>query len=515
MKLVTSAEMRAIDREAIEHHGIPGPVLMENAGRALADFILEVLVEQPDKFRCAIICGKGNNGGDGFVAARHLKQAGVAVAVYFIGPLDKLSADAKLNHGRLSEAGLRAVPLAAATDLPDTLDCDVIVDAIFGTGFSGEPEGLAADLIDYFNEQESQVLSVDLPSGLNADTGRHEGSVVSADFTVTLGLPKYGLYLSPGREAAGVVTVVPIGLPDEAIEKLQLRHEVLMPWVVAETLPERKPDGHKGDFGKLLVVAGSTGYTGAATLTALSALRSGCGLVKLACAKSIQPMLAIKLTEAMAVPLPDVALKGALALRSLGELRKLTEEHDAVVIGPGLGQHHETRELVRRYAGALDKPVLIDADGLNAFAGNAELLKTRGGHGSLILTPHPGEFARLFGKTVPEDIQERIALAKETAREYNVVLVLKGSPTIVAAPDDRCWLNPTGNSGMATGGSGDVLSGMIGSFLAQGLPALEAALCGVFLHGAAGDIAADELTPRAMIAGDIIECLPKAFLSVE
>jgi NAD(P)H-hydrate epimerase len=288
-----------------------------------------------------------------------------------------------------------------------------------------------------------------------------------------------------------------------------------MPWYVAETLPERKSDGHKGDFGKLLVVAGSTGFTGAATLTALSALRSGCGLVKLACAKSIQPVLAIKLTEAMAIPLPDVALKGALALRSLGELRKLTEEHDAVVIGPGLGQHHETRELIRRYVGALEKPMLLDADGLNAFAGDAEPLKTRSGHAPMILTPHPGEFARLFGKTVPEDIQERMALAKEVAREFTVVLVLKGSPTLVASPDDRCWLNPTGNSGMATGGSGDVLSGMIGSFLAQGMSVLEAALCGVFLHGAAGDIAADELTPRAMIAGDIIACLPKAFLSIE
>ena len=514
MKLVNSAEMRAIDRETIDHQGISGPELMENAGRGIADFILNLLIEKPKETSCAVVCGKGNNGGDGFVVARRLSKAGVQVSVYFIGPVDKLSPDARLNHDRLKECKIKPTPVTTVDDLPDDIESDFIIDAILGTGFSGVPEGLAAELIEYINEQAFRVISIDLPSGLNADTGRHDGAIVFADHTFTLALPKFGLYVSPGREAAGMVAVVPIGIPDVAIEKFDLHTELIMSWDIAELLPERKPDGHKGDFGKLLLVAGSTGLAGAAALASRSAIRSGCGLVKLACPATTQPVLAVKLTEATTIPLPDVGKKGALALRSLGEIKKLMAEHDALVVGPGLGLHHETLELVRRLVISLDKPAILDADGITAFTGKAELIKNRQHDAGLVLTPHPGEFARLTGKTVPADIHERIALAIQTARELNIVLVLKGSPTLVASSDGRCWLNPTGNSGMATGGSGDVLSGMIGSFLAQGLSALNAALCGVFIHGTAGDIAADLFTQRAMIAGDIVECLPKAFESV-
>ncbi len=515
MKLVTSSLMRAIDRETIDTHGISGPSLMENAGQGIAELILSDLIDSPSDTKVALFCGKGNNGGDGYVVARGLYDAGVDVRVFFLGPIDQLSVDARLNFDRAAGLGIALTEITAAKDLPAQLDCDIAIDAVFGTGFVGAPHGLAAEMIEYINLQDVTVVSIDLPSGLNADTGQHGGCVVDADYTYTLALPKYGLFLSPGRELAGEIDVVPIGIPDAVIEKFGAPVELITSeWVVA-ALPVRKPDGHKGDFGKLLVVGGSTGLTGAATLAALAAARSGCGTVRVGCPTSVQPVLAVKLTECMTVPLPDVRKRGALALRSLGEVRKLVTLHDALVIGPGLGLHHETAELVRRLLGNMAIPSIVDADALKALKGHAEQLAERTGTGEVILTPHAGEFEVMTGTAVPSDIHERIALAIKTARAMKAVLVLKGSPTVVASPGGICYLNPTGNSGMATGGSGDVLSGMIGSFLAQGLCAIDAARCGVYFHGLAGDIAAEKHTERAMIAGDLIETLPLVFHALE
>jgi len=501
LKLVTSATMRQIDREAIDARGIPSEQLMENAGQGIAERIRANLLPSNGAGSVAVFCGKGNNGGDGYVIARHLYKMGVTVTVYFFGPLNKLSTDAKLNFDRAAGMGLELQEISSTEDLPDMIEDDVLVDAVFGTGFSGEPRGLAAEVIDYIAEQDCLIASVDLPSGVNADDGQFESAVVPADYTYTLALPKYGLYLSPGRELAGDVEVVPIGIPEDVVPAFDLKVDLITEDYVSDTLPLRKADGHKGDFGRVLLIAGSTGMTGAAALAAESALRSGCGLAKLACPHTTQPILAQKLTEVMTHPLPDVAKKGALALRSLGEIRKLLEEYDALVLGPGLGQHHETFELVRRLVAKLQKPAIIDADGLNALAGHTEVF--RDCPAPLVLTPHPGEFKRLAGVDAPEDIYERTQL--------EVVLVLKGSPTLVAGPDGDCWLNPTGNDGMATGGSGDVLSGIIGSFLAQEMRPVDAAVCGVYVHGLAGDLAAEMLTPRAMIAGDMIEYLPQVF----
>ncbi len=509
MKLVTSATMRQIDREAIESRGIPSEQLMEQAGQGIAERILANLLPSAGSGSVAVFCGKGNNGGDGYVIARHLYRAGVTVTVYFIGPLKKLSTDAKLNFDRAAGMGLELREITSMEDVPDMIEDDVLVDAIFGTGFSGAPHGLAAEIIDYIAEQDCLIASVDLPSGINADDGQFEGSVVPADYTYSLALPKFGLYLSPGRELAGDVEVVPIGIPDDVVPAFDLTVDLITEDYVSDTLPVRKADGHKGDFGRVLLVAGSTGMTGAAALAAESSLRSGCGLAKLACPRTTQPVLAQKLTEVMTHPLPDVAKKGALALRSLGEVRRLMEEYDALVLGPGIGQHHETSELIRRLIGGLQKPAIVDADGLNALAGHTEVL--RGCAAPLVLTPHPGEFKRLAGVDAPEDIHERAQLVRKFAAEHDVVLVLKGSPTLVAGPDGDCWLNPTGNDGMATGGSGDVLSGIIGSFLAQDMRPVDAAVCGVYVHGLAGDLAAEMLTPRAMIAGDMIEYLPQVF----
>ncbi|HUV30798.1 MAG TPA: NAD(P)H-hydrate dehydratase [Acidobacteriota bacterium] len=513
MKLVTSAQMRQVDRESIDNRKIPGEQLMENAGRGIAIAILDEVITSPSQSSVAVLCGKGNNGGDGFVVARYLHQAGVHADVYFIGPIQSLSEDARLNFDRAAGADVDLHELRTAGDLPEDTACDFVIDAVFGTGFTGEPQGLAADIIEYINRQDAQIIAVDLPSGLNADTGRYEGAVVQADYTFTLALPKYGLYVSPGRELAGRVKVIPIGVPDDVIDGFDLNNELITEEWVTERLPVRKPDGHKGDFGRLLVLAGSTGMTGAASMAALSALRAGCGLVKVGCPQSVQPVLAVKLTEAMTHPLPDVARRGKLALRGLGEIRKLLDENDAVVIGPGIGRNHQTFELIRRLVAKLDKPAIIDADGLNALAGHTEAIKEC--PSMPVLTPHPGEFARLVGSTVPEDIQERAELVRTVATELDVVLVLKGSPTLVAAPGECCYLNPTGNHGMASGGSGDVLSGIIGSFLAQGMDPLDAAVAGVYVHGLAGDFAADIVTPRSMIPGDMIETLPEVFEVLE
>jgi len=509
MKLVTAEQMRRIDRETIDGRGIPGDQLMENAGRGIAQGIASVVsdVRVGDSF--VVICGKGNNGGDGFVVGRYLHEAGAKVSFYFLGPPDKLSPDAKLNFDRAAESKLGLHEIASLDNLPDELDCDYIVDAVFGTGFSGAPRGVTADLIEYMNRQPQRVIAVDIPSGLNADTGQHEGAVVQAAYTFTLAQPKYGLYISPGRELAGSVVTVPIGIPEDVVSGFDLTVDLITPEMVAVLLPERKPDGHKGDFGKLFSVSGSTGLSGAAAMAAKSALRSGCGLVKIGCPRSVLPLIAPLAMEATSCPLPDVAKKGALALRALGEIRQYIRGHEAVAIGPGLGLHHETKELVRRLVATLERPAVIDADGLTALDGHLELLKQA--DQPLVLTPHPGEFRRLTGEQVPTDIHQRLETARRFAVDNQVVLVLKGSPTVVADVNGDCYLNPTGNSGMATGGSGDVLTGAVGSLLAQGLSAIDAAVCAVYVHGLAGDYAADELTERSVIAGDLIDFLPHAF----
>ncbi len=307
--------------------------------------------------------------------------------------------------------------------------------------------------------------------------------------------------------------MVPIGIPDDVLIEFNLTNEIPTVEEIADLLPQRSPVGHKGDFGKLLVVAGSTGLTGAAALAGESALRAGCGLATVACPRTVQPVLAAKLTEVMTQPLPDVAKKGVLAARGLGEIRELSKGVDALAIGPGIGRHRETQDLIRRLIPNLDRPTVIDADGLFALSGYTDLLKEC--PLTLVLTPHPGEFARLCPDAIPEDIEARMELVRRFATAYNVVLVLKGSPTLIAAPGANCYLNPTGNNGLATGGSGDVLTGIIGSFLAQGMAPLDAAVCGVYVHGMAGDFAAADLTARAMIAGDIIDYLPTVFSVLE
>lgn len=513
MKLVTADQMRAVDREAIENRGIPGVELMENAGRGIAERIRDDILIDPGDKKIVIFCGKGNNGGDGFVVGRYLHEYGSQITIYFAGPSGKISPDAKLNFDRAHQKGLDIIEIIDPDDLPVSLSCDYIIDAIFGTGFSGAPRGLLAEFINCINNQDIPVIAVDSPSGINVDTGSYEGSAVTADYTYTLALPKTGLYYSPAREKSGMVEVVPIGIPDDVIDSFQFRENLITPEMVAGLLPKRKPDGHKGDFGKLFVLAGSTGLTGAASLSALAATRSGSGLVTVGCPKSLNSILEVKLTEAMTYPLPDVSKKGCLALRGLGDIRNWISKTDAVILGPGIGEHHETKELMQRIVGKIDKPCIIDADGLNAFIKNREPLKDN--HPEFVLTPHPGEFKRLVDESIPDNLHELYDLLRKYSSEYNSVIIYKGSPTVIAEPGGQLYLNPTGNNGMATGGSGDVLSGMIGSFLGQGVQPIDSAISAVYLHGLAGDLAAAESGFRSMIAGDLIDYLHEAFWLVE
>ncbi len=513
MKLVSSALMRAIDTEAINNRGIPGPELMENAGRGIAEAIRDRLFDTARGKKVAVFCGKGNNGGDGFVVGRYLHEYGAEVEFFYPSPAEKLSPDASLNFKRAGELNLNIRAVESAEQLPESLDADFIVDAVFGTGFTGAPHGLLKDFIEFINSRNAIVIAVDCPSGLNADTGKCEGAAVRANYTFTLALPKTGLFYSPGRELSGRLDIIPIGIPDDVIDSLNIKTNLITGSEVCRMLPERKPDGHKGDFGRLFILAGSTGMTGAAALAANASARSGIGLVTVGCPATLNSILEMKLTEAMTWPLPDVGRKGALAVRGLGEIRQRVALSDAVAIGPGIGRHHETGELIRRLVNSLEKPAIIDADGINAFEKDRAVLEAE--HIKLILSPHPGEFKRIIDEDIPDDLENLHDLIIKYAQKYNAVIVLKGSPTIIGDGEGQIYLNPTGNDGMATGGAGDVLTGMIGSFLAQGLAPAEAAICGVYIHGLSGDLAAAEMGRRSMIAGDLIEFLPDAFELVQ
>lgn len=513
MKIVISEVMRKIDKAAIEKVGIPSLELMENAGRGIAQAVTADITLELDDAVFTIFCGKGNNGGDGFVVGRYLFLAGFEVTFYHIGSPDTFSEDAKQNYDLIKELEIPTHEIKSTDELPELLESDFIIDAIFGTGFSGIPKDISYDVIEYINSQPQEIIAVDMPSGLQADNGKYEGTVINADYTYTLAQPKYGLYVSPGREVAGDVDIIPIGIPHDVIDSFSLHNNLITPAYVSETLPVRKPDGHKGTFGKLLLLAGSTGMTGAAVLAARSALRSGCGMAKIACPKSTLGLIAPSLIDATTYPLPDVAKKGCLAKRGLGEVKSIASEHDALVIGPGIGTHFETKELICRLLLSLEKPAVVDADGLHALIGDLQILEDT--KAELIVTPHPKEFKNLTSVDVPDDIHDRIEAARKFAIEYQTILVLKGSPTVVAYYDGAVYVNQTGNNGMAVGGSGDVLSGIIGSFLAQGLKPIDAALCGVFIHGLAGDIASFELGERSMMASDLIDFLPDAFMMLE
>ena len=510
-RLVTAEEMREIDRCTIEDLGVPGLLLMENAGLGVLRVVEQLLSESKGK-RVTILCGRGNNGGDGMVVARHLFNRGILMGVYLVGKKESVKGDARINIQILESCGIDISEIHEKKDLRRITQADIIVDALLGTGITGEVRGLMAHIIDWVNRSSRPVVSVDLPSGLHCDDGSYQGACVRADRTVTMAEMKRGLALPPGRELAGKVTVVDIGAPAFVSESAGIKTFLVEPEDIRRRLPQRPPAAHKGDFGKILVLAGSPGMTGAATLASLAALRVGSGLTILGIPRSLNTILEEKLTEVMTKPLPETP-QGTLSLDAEAEIDALLEWADVLAIGPGLSTVSETAELIRRIVKKTMIPMIIDADGLNAFSGREDILEKK--KSPRVITPHYGELSRLNGLSINDIAKNRVEVARESAARFGGTVVLKGSPTVIGDSDGCVFVNPTGNSGMATPGTGDVLTGMIVGFLGQGCSTLDASLCSVYLHGLAGDMGAQAVGQRSLIAGDLIDFLSTALLDTE
>jgi NAD(P)H-hydrate epimerase len=492
--------MRELDRTAIEDLGVPSLDLMERAGRAVADAALALAAPAG---RFVVVCGGGNNGGDGYVAARLLRAAGRSVGVIALVPAARLSGDARAVRERAERAGV-AVEDRGAAPL-DAGPGDVVVDAILGTGLSRAPEGVHAEAILAVvaaGALGARVLAVDVPSGLSADTGRPLGPCVRAQRTVTFGMRKRGLALEPGRSLAGEITVADIGLPAEALRRVPGPVDLLDEAAARALVPPRAPDAHKGDAGRLLVVAGSPGKAGAAHLALTGALRGGIGLVWLAARAEILPQALAGRPEAMSFALPGA---GPLGRADLAPLLVAAEAVDALAIGPGIPRGPETAALLRELLARAGKPAVLDADALNALAESpaAALVPPA----PLVLTPHPGEMARLCGTGIAQVQADRIGVALEKAALWRATVVLKGAGTVVADPDGRASVIPTGNPGLATGGTGDVLCGLVGALLAGGIPPPAAARAAAWVHGRAGDLAALRAGQRGLVAGDLGEAI--------
>lgn len=513
MKVVTSQEMRAIDRAAIEGLGMPGVVLMENAGRGVFRE-LEAYMDGVKDLRALVVAGKGNNGGDGFVVARHLANHGAEVRIVLLGKVSEVQGDAKVNLEIARGMKLPIREIAdeeALEDLANSLsEAEVVVDAIFGTGFTGKAEGLHGRAIEMMNEGEAPIIAIDCPSGLNVDTGFAEGACIEADLTVTMGLPKRGHLLYPGADLCGEVVVVDIGVPPSLVEQQKVRVATMEEEEARMLLPQRPGDAHKGDCGTVYLLAGSVGFTGAGAMASLAALRSGAGLVTWGLPQSLNDAMEAKVTEVMTKPLPETSAR-SLSVKALAESGSLLKKATVLALGPGISTHPETVELVHEAAATLTLPMVIDADGLNCLALKKGWAKSRShSKAEWVLTPHPGEMARLLGITTEQVQMDRIGIAERAAEEFHATIVLKGAPTIIACSGQDTYINTTGNPGMASGGTGDVLTGIIAGFMAQGLSGYSAAKLGVYVHGLAGDLAAQEKTEPGMIAGDVLEKIPAA-----
>lgn len=492
MQVVTAAEMRDMDRQAVERYAIPEIVLMEHAGKALADRAWQ-LVNGSSRRRVVIFVGKGNNGGDGCVAARHLHNRGATVRLVPIDEPNKFTGECARQLDMAARVGVEIIPLSKRTERKiqfHAAAADLIIDAVLGTGSRGAPRGAARTAIELINGAGAKVLAADLPSGVDADTGAVAGAAVLADATVTFALPKIGLLFGPGRELAGTWTAVDIGMPRQLLTG-GTRHVVTAD-LVRDFLPVRPPAGHKGTFGRVLVVAGSQGMAGAAMLAAQGAQRVGAGLVQLAGPEMLHDVFAVGVPEAISLPLAQV--NGTVAASGAEEVLAAAQEAAAIVIGPGLGRSDDVRSLVKRVVADASArvPVVVDADGLNALAEAGVLGRPSGGRlagqgAGLVLTPHPGEMARLCGVTAADVVARPLEFAERYAQQWGAIVVLKSSPTVVADPQGHSYINSTGSAALASGGTGDVLAGAIGGFIAQGAPPVAAAVAAVFIHGAAGD----------------------------
>jgi len=506
MKIVTTAEMREIDRVTSEKFGEPSLSLMENAGSRVADF---ALLQWPSAKRFGVICGKGNNGGDGFVVARKLQQAGREVRVLLLAQPSELRGDAAEMFSKLPVAPvIVASSEALSSDQARTMfDCDVLIDAILGTGFRPPVSGLYAEAIELLNAGRSPVIAVDISSGADSDVmGEQSGAVARSDAIVTFTAPHPAHVF--GGLTHGTTRIARIGSPDEAIAS-SLQLNLITPREIAALIGSRPVAANKGNFGHVLVVGGSEGKAGAAAMAGISALKVGAGLSTVATPKSVLPTVAGFHPEAMTEPLEETS-DGAIAPEALKHISKLAEGKTVLAVGPGISRNPETSALVRDLLKGQTVPIVLDADGLNAFEGRATELN--GNSRPLVLTPHPGEMARLTGMTIAAIQRDRINVARNFAREHKLILVLKGHRTLIARPDGEVWVNTTGNPGMATGGTGDILTGMVAGFVAQNPQAIfQAVIAAVHMHGLAGDIARESVGEHSLVATDLVKALPESF----
>ncbi len=513
MRVLNSSQMREADRRTIEEIGIPSVVLMENAGRQVVAAIEAVHSDLLER-QVAVLCGRGNNGGDGFVVARTLAQRGVDVSVFVIGRVAEIRGDARTNLEILGRLGLAVVEIADSQawelHVTEIRDCTLIVDAIFGTGLNAPLSGLMDTVVADVNGSGIPVVALDLPSGLSADSHDVIGPSIEAGMTVTLGAPKLCLVLPPAETRAGDIVIADIGIPSEIFDAIDKpRVDLLTRGSMRELVTPRAPDTHKGDYGRVLIVAGSKGKSGAAHLSAVGALRSGAGLVTVATGAGCQAVVASLGAEYMTEAIEEG--HDGLDPRSVDRVIDLAR--DVVAIGPGLGRGRSTRAFIQALVDRATMPVVIDADGLNAFANDPDRLSGREGR-DVIITPHPGEMARLVGMSTDEVQSSRLEIARNFAVAHHVYVVLKGHRTLIATPDERVFINPTGNPGMATGGTGDVLTGMIAAWLAQLLDAEAACKLAVYLHGLAGDLTEGNKGEVAMTAGDLAAHLGDAIMDL-
>ena len=502
MKVSRVLEMRNLDKTAIEDFGIKDELLMENAGGAVYSVILNEYGVKGKKF--VVICGIGNNGGDGFVVARKIHSSGGDVKIFILGNQNKFKGAARMNLDIVSRLPIEMKQIESIESIKvDIIHSDAVVDAIFGTGLKRDIEGLYGEVIELINGSGKKVFSVDIPSGVHGDTGKVMGRAVRADYTVTFGLPKIGNMLFPGYGLCGKLFLTHISFPPLLYDKGSIKTEVNEPVV----LPARDKRGHKGYFGEVLFIAGASSYFGAPYFSALSFLKAGGGYSRLAAPASMTAFIANKGSEIVFIPQKETS-SGSISLENKSELLKLSEKMDMVVLGPGLSLSEETQKLAMELTRNINKPLLLDGDGITALCRDLKLVTQR--TSETILTPHMGEMSRITGMSVSEIEAKKIDILQHTARDLNSIIVLKGAHSLIGCPDEQVYINMTGNCGMATAGSGDVLTGTIAAMFGLGLPVRDAVRKGVFIHGFSGDLAAESKGEDGITAQDILEYLPLA-----
>ncbi len=509
MRLLTAGEIQKMDKKTIETFGLPGRLLMENAGRGAVQTFLKY-VYRGDKKSVGIAAGKGNNGGDGFVMARYLGQKGIKSTVFLLCARDGIKGDARTNLDLLDAMDVDVIEIPDAKTLETRMSLikhqNYWIDAILGTGLKSEVRGFYKTIISLINSLNRPVFSVDIPSGVDSDTGIEQGIAIKAHTTATFAFAKTGHLLFPGAKLTGRLQIVEIGIPPFISQKIGSKRELITPEYIQRCMPDKNLDAHKGSNGHVLVIAGSTGKTGAAAMCATSAMRSGAGLVTLGVPKTLNPILESQVIEAMTVPLSE-STPGNLGIGAFEQIKKLEKGKSVIALGPGLGTAKQTKQLVHKIISSTTVPLVIDADGLNALSDDMAILKTVSR--PMVLTPHPGEMERLSGLSIPEILKDRVGCATHFATKYNVHLVLKGARTIVAHPDGSVFINPTGNPGMASGGMGDVLTGMISGYISQGFPIEKAIHSAVFIHGAAADTLQEKTGPFGYLATEVMNIIPE------